>query len=90
MTVEHLKPCPFCGAKAELSVSNGCSGCGIGKTFSISCGGDYDKCSTRPSTNYVNSEDEAVSQWNYRKNEVLADKSKNVVEWFSENFGVKK
>lgn len=56
-----LKPCPFCGGKAEIVSS---SPCGIGP-FSVCCA-HGNPCWIHPSTDYCDMKMVAAAIWNRR------------------------
>lgn len=57
----NLKPCPFCGGKAEFVSS---SPCGIGP-FSVCCARG-NPCWIHPSTDYYDTKIVAAAIWNRR------------------------
>lgn len=56
---QELKPCPFCGSKAEVSVMD------TGYAY-VWCSADEDACEFRPETFAHPSESEAAAIWNRR------------------------
>lgn len=62
METIELKPCPFCGGKAEI-VSSSPGGFG---PFSVCCVHD-NPCWIRPSTDYYEMEIVAAAIWNRRQ-----------------------
>ena len=57
--MEELKPCPFCGAEAKMTKSEGLG-------YSIGCTNDDGNCGVMPSTIYYRTAGKAVEAWNRR------------------------
>ena len=57
--MEKLKPCPFCGADAELKLVDG--------LYWVQCGGM--ECRVTSCTDGINDDEEAIKWWNTRPTE---------------------
>ena len=60
MTKDELKPCPFCGGKADI-----CKDEHIG-TYRVEC--QNTRCPCIPSTWFCETKEDAVKLWNRRAN----------------------
>jgi Lar family restriction alleviation protein len=69
MTETKLKPCPFCGGKAELVKSN--MTLTFADSFCVRC--DNLGCFIRPNTPHRLSDEDAINIWNRRATDERAD-----------------
>lgn len=60
---EELKPCPFCGSKAEFDP--------LSLGVSVYC--PNEECPTTPETGYCDTQEAAVAAWNRRSESIIQE-----------------
>ena len=62
---EQLKPCPFCGGEASMRIRPYCS--------VVYAGCLNSDCKIQPTTDWYDTDEEAIEAWNRRVNDVCRE-----------------
>ncbi len=74
VTLEYLKPCPFCGGEAQVEETSAATGRGDAVAFSVGCIQDEDgTCYGYQSLTTFSRRSDAIAAWNKRAGDKDAD-----------------